>query len=91
MSIEDFLKKIARVTEARGNYWADCLDKSRSEDSTLRNTFRMIINEEISSIAKITLNKIQPCNHDEKELAASIKEADSQCERCGEFLEEKTK
>ena len=59
MSAEDFLKKIARVTEARGNYWADCLEESKTENSTFRNTLRMIINEEISSIAKVTLNEIQ--------------------------------
>jgi len=65
MSVKEFLKKIARVTRARGDYWADCLDQSATKHSVFRNTLRMIINEEISSIASATLNEIEP--HQEKE------------------------
>lgn len=86
MKVEDFLKKIARVTEHRGNYWTDCLQQSTNRHSVFRNTLRMILNEEISSIANVTLNEMQPCNHDKKELAKSVKEADFQCDRCGDFL-----
>jgi len=69
MKVEDFLKKIARVTEHRGKYWAICLDRclgrSNSENIILKNTLRMIINEEISSIAKVLLNEIQPIEEED--------------------------
>jgi len=65
MNVEDFLKKIARVTRARGDYWSDCLEESKTRGSIERNTLRMCINQEISSIAGILLNEIEP--HQEKE------------------------
>ena len=66
MSVEDLLKNIVRVTSARGSYWADCLDRSTNEGMIVRNTLRMIINEEISSIANVLLNEIQPLKEKEK-------------------------
>jgi len=80
MSVEDFLKKLARVTEARGQHWSDCLHDSTSMDSTFRNTLRMIINEEISAIASVTLNEIQPSEEEEKTMI---------CPHCGNNLKVK--
>ena len=59
--------KLGRVTESRGNYWADCLDESTNKHSDFRNTLRMVINEEISAIANVVIGEIETKETKERE------------------------
>ena len=56
--LNDLLCVVTEIACERSVYWNLCLDESKTEGQTLRNSIRMCLNEEIAALAECLKEKL---------------------------------